>query len=432
LTLDTPLAGAAPARPGGPAAHAPGAPEQSGVLTRAEYRRRAAAAPTPAEPVIVPAQPESLAESVVADVAAAIVAAETFATAPDHGSRRRRLRRAAEAALASVAGDDPRPADAGVPVASDSTFAATGPCPLDEFEFAARLFSFTGEVPLMHADTEAEGSAPSAEPVAAASAAAARDSVPRRPRRAVVAAQRLAAASLSVGAMTVVGLLAVGTTTPAAAVAAPATSTIDLATTATADAGTDEIQAFVASGATGAGTLDRPESYDVASMADIAAESGVTLFAGTWINDPDAAIQWPFPVGVPISAAFGSSSYLAQFASPHRGVDLTPGLGAEIHVIAAGTVRIATEAGGDYGVTVVVDHIVDGQLVSTRYGHMLRGSLKVAVGDTVTAGQVIGQVGQTGKATGPHLHFEVLLGGTTQIDPMPWMYEHTSGTHTVG
>nr|WP_262981992.1 M23 family metallopeptidase [Microbacterium oleivorans] len=162
-------------------------------------------------------------------------------------------------------------------------------------------------------------------------------------------------------------------------------------------------------------------------MADVAADSGVTKFAGTWVNDATAAVQWPFPVGVPISAQFGSTSYLSKFSRAHHGTDFTPGRGAEIHAVAAGTVRIATEAGGDYGVTVVIDHIIDGQLVSTRYGHMEYGSLRVSPGETVKAGQVIGQVGSTGKSTGPHLHLEVLIGGTTRIDPLPWLKEHTRG-----
>lgn len=374
----------------------------------------------------------SLAETVVADVAAAIVA-EAVGAHADPASRRR-LRRAAQAVFAEVAGTSAeaaevadRPVEPAVASAGASAFVAPEPCRVDEFEFAARLFSFTGETPVQRAAAPDDIAGPAADASPRTPHAA-----PRRPRRTTLALRRLAAASFSVGVMTIVGLLAVGTTTPAAAVASASAITADLTAATASKKSAGEVQAFVATGANDVAALDRSENYDVASMADVAAESGVTQFAGTWVNDPTANIQWPFPVGVPISAAYGSNTYLSQFSTPHRGVDLTPGLGAEIHVIAAGTVRIATEAGGDYGVTVVVDHIIDGQLVSTRYAHMLYGSLRVAVGDTVTAGEVIGQVGQTGKATGPHLHFEVLLGGTTHTDPIPWMYEHTTGTHTVG
>lgn len=357
MTLDTPLADAAPTRRAGWQPSAPVASETPGVLTRAEYRRLAAEA--------------------------------------------------------SMTADSERAAS----VESDQV--------VDEFAFAAKLFSFTGQTPVQTAHVAAE---PTPAPVPAAAVRVAR----RAPRLRSVG-KRLAAASFSVGAMTFVGLLAVGTTTPAAAVAsASAAGELAGAQTVTATAASDEIQAFVTSADAGAAGLDRTESYDVASMADVAADSGVTLFAGTWVNNPEGAIQWPFSVGVPVSAAYGSTTYLSQFASPHRGVDLTPGTGAEIHAIAAGTVRIATEAGGDYGVTVLIDHIIDGQLVSTRYGHMQYGSLQVEQGDTVTAGQVLGTVGETGKATGPHLHLEVLLGGTTHVDPMPWLYEHTTGSHTVG
>lgn len=408
----------------------PVVPETSGVLTRAEYRRLAIAA-SPAETEATeeqsaetqpaPAETASLAETVVADVAAAIVA-ETVGAQPDETTRRR-LRSAARAVFETVA-DVPLVATHPTgEKTSESAFAASEPCHLDEFEFAARLFSFTGESPVLRAASAGDAVTAAADkPMAAAQHTATRGR-----RRSTGVAGRVAAASFSIGVMAVVGLLAVGTTTPAealAAVSSDVTST-DISVVAAPAVAKDQIQAFVATGATGAETLDRPESYDVASMSDIAADSGVTKFAGTWVNDPEAAIQWPFPVGVPISAAYGSSSYLSQFSSPHRGVDLTPGAGAEIHVIADGVVRIATEAGGDYGVTVVVDHEIDGKLVSTRYGHMQHGSLQVTPGEKVTVGQVLGKVGQTGKATGPHLHFEVLLNGTTHTDPMAWMYAHT-------
>lgn len=441
------------------------------MLTRAEYRRRAAEAAAASAPDVVSpdaalaeapvddlTDEPSLAEAVVADVAAAIVAETVVGAQPDEASRRR-LRRAARAVFESVAADgaaevevhvDARLSDVHVDAADDQPVAAqsipvaeqlpsgsafTAPaddaCALDEFEFAARLFSFTGETPVQRPVVDAtDDTVSAAEP--------APHVAPRRPRATAVV-KRMAAASFSVGVMAVVGLLAVSTTTPAAAIASASDTTTSTSTSTAVTASQklttgsgSQIQAFVASGAEQPNALDRPESYNVTSMAELAAESGVRLFANTWVNDPTSPIQYPFPVGVPISAAFGSLAYESEFATPHNGVDLTPGEGAEIHAVAAGTVRIATEAGGDYGVTVLIDHIIDGQLVSTRYGHMQYGSLQVKQGDKVTAGQVIGRVGQTGKATGPHLHLEVLLGGTTRIDPMPWLAEHTKGGHTVG
>ena len=442
LTFDTPLAEAVPTRSSSRRASAPAAPEETGApLTRAELRRRAAAqaqgvetAPTADAPAA--AAPEiSVAESVVADVAAAIIG-ETVGAEPDPAARRR-LREAAGAVFAHVAEHDVEAEVAESPAAeaheaSTPAFVDSEPCHLDEFEFAARLFSFTGETPVQRT---AESTATAADEQPAPVSASAFHVAPARPRRGRVVFQRVAAASFSIGVMTIVGLLAVGTTTPAAAVAsATSTRTTDLSAPAKAATSDSDgtIQAFVTSGSKDGTALDRPEGYNVASMSEIAAESGVTIFAGTWVNNPSAPIQWPFPVGVPISAAYGSSSYLAEFSSAHSGVDLTPGEGAEIHAVAAGTVRIATESGGDYGVTVLIDHVIDGQVVSTRYGHMQYGSLTVTQGQKVTAGQIIGKVGQTGKATGPHLHLEVLLAGTTTSDPMPWLYEHTTGAHTVG
>ncbi|MEZ5187491.1 MAG: peptidoglycan DD-metalloendopeptidase family protein [Microbacterium sp.] len=436
------MAEAVPTRSSSRRASAPAAPEETGApLTRAELRRRAAAqaqgvetAPTADAPAA--AAPEiSVAESVVADVAAAIIG-ETVGAEPDPAARRR-LREAAGAVFAHVAEHDVEAEVAESPAAeaheaSTSAFVDSEPCHLDEFEFAARLFSFTGETPVQRT---AESTATAADEQPAPVSASAFHVAPARPRRGRVVFQRVAAASFSIGVMTIVGLLAVGTTTPAAAVAsATSTRTTDLSAPAKAATSDSDgtIQAFVTSGSKDGTALDRPEGYNVASMSEIAAESGVTIFAGTWVNNPSAPIQWPFPVGVPISAAYGSSSYLAEFSSAHSGVDLTPGEGAEIHAVAAGTVRIATESGGDYGVTVLIDHVIDGQVVSTRYGHMQYGSLTVTQGQKVTAGQIIGKVGQTGKATGPHLHLEVLLAGTTTTDPMPWLYEHTTGAHTVG
>ncbi|AZS43089.1 Murein DD-endopeptidase MepM [Microbacterium oleivorans] len=384
-------------------------------LRRRRTRDAAATETIATETLVAEVAPASIAESVVAEA--------TAGTLP----LRCRSRVAAAAAPVADAAPVREFLDETIVLPSAGSTHATaheaGPS-VDEFELAAKAFSFTGETPIQvaRAAVEAEERATPATRVRMA------DQAPR-PRRGRIVFKRLAAASFSVSVVGVVGLLAIGTTTPVAAVGAfgqEVRGDMMLASDTT-DAASPEIQAYVAGSTAAASDLARSDEYDIESMSDVAADSGVTKFAGTWVNDATADVQWPFPVGVPISAQFGSVSYMSKFSRPHHGTDFTPGRGAEVHAVAGGTVRIATEAGGDYGVTVVLDHIIDGKLVSTRYGHMEYGSLRVSPGETVKAGEVIGLVGSTGKSTGPHLHLEVLLGGTTRIDPLPWLKEHTRG-----
>jgi murein DD-endopeptidase MepM/ murein hydrolase activator NlpD len=89
----------------------------------------------------------------------------------------------------------------------------------------------------------------------------------------------------------------------------------------------------------------------------------------------------------------------------HNGVDLRAAYGTEVPTAAPGKVTFAGERGA-YGLLVVVEH-PNG--VETRYAHL--SSTAVQPGDSVAAGQTIGRVGSTGRSTGPHLHFEVLLDG---------------------
>ena len=159
-------------------------------------------------------------------------------------------------------------------------------------------------------------------------------------------------------------------------------------------------------------TLERDENYSSVSMGELASEEGITNYSSFFINDPNAAIQWPFAVGVPITYGFGMRS-----GRMHEGADFVPGQGAEIQAIADGIVRIATTSGGAYGVTVVIDHVIDGQLVSSRYAHMLYGSLNVSVGQHVTVGTVLGKTGNTGRSFGAHTHFEILQGGRPRSTP---------------
>jgi murein DD-endopeptidase MepM/ murein hydrolase activator NlpD len=94
----------------------------------------------------------------------------------------------------------------------------------------------------------------------------------------------------------------------------------------------------------------------------------------------------------------------------HTGVDLRGAEGSPIRAAAEGTVVSAGERGG-YGNAVEIDH---GDGVHTLYAHA--SALEVKPGDHVRRGQEVGQVGQTGHATGPHLHFEVRREGKP-IDP---------------
>jgi len=85
----------------------------------------------------------------------------------------------------------------------------------------------------------------------------------------------------------------------------------------------------------------------------------------------------------------------------HHGVDIPAPMGTLVYAAGEGTVKKAEELGG-WGKLLILEHS-DG--FSTRYAHM--DGFEVKVGDQVAKGQVIGRVGNTGKSTGPHLHYEV-------------------------
>lgn len=137
------------------------------------------------------------------------------------------------------------------------------------------------------------------------------------------------------------------------------------------------------------------------------------LPAGTWTETS------PFgPRADPITGVEGV----------HPGVDLAAPAGTPI--LAATDGRVITAGMVDGTGTIRILATVDGQPVSTSYLHMYRDGIGVSVGELVSAGQQIGQVGSTGHSTGPHLHFEVHPGGPTAppIDPIPWLHTHQAST----
>jgi murein DD-endopeptidase MepM/ murein hydrolase activator NlpD len=116
-----------------------------------------------------------------------------------------------------------------------------------------------------------------------------------------------------------------------------------------------------------------------------------------------------------ISSGFGyRSDPFAGTAAFHAGLDFKGPTGAPIYAAAKGKVAFVGRRPG-YGNCVEIDH---GNGLRTRYAHM--SAFRSRVGQSVTAGQLIGAVGSTGRSTGPHLHFEVRLHGRP-VNPRPFL-----------
>lgn len=118
---------------------------------------------------------------------------------------------------------------------------------------------------------------------------------------------------------------------------------------------------------------------------------------------------------IELSSGFGvrSDPFLGRPAM-HTGLDFRASTGDPVRVTANGRVVSAGWMGG-YGRMVEVDH---GNGLATRYGHMSR--IRVRVGDLVHIGQVVGDVGSTGRSTGPHLHYETRINGEA-VDPQRFL-----------
>ena len=135
-------------------------------------------------------------------------------------------------------------------------------------------------------------------------------------------------------------------------------------------------------------------------------------------------LQWPVDPSSPISDGFGPRvSPCSGCSSQHEGVDFAADSGTSVRAIAAGVVVETNNPGWTaLGVHVAIQHVIDGQTVTSVYGHMQAGSMPLHVGDIVFVGEPIGRVGSTGASTGAHLHFEIRVGGTVPVDPSAWMH----------
>ncbi|MGH3562644.1 MAG: M23 family metallopeptidase [Mycobacterium sp.] len=127
----------------------------------------------------------------------------------------------------------------------------------------------------------------------------------------------------------------------------------------------------------------------------------------------EARLQRPLFV-MPTRGMF-TSNFGYRWGVLHGGIDIANSIGTPIFAASDGVVIEAGPSAG-YGMLVKLRHS-DGTV--TLYGHV--NSTTVSVGGLVMAGDQIATMGNRGNSTGPHLHFEVLLGGTNRVDPTPWL-----------
>lgn len=181
-----------------------------------------------------------------------------------------------------------------------------------------------------------------------------------------------------------------------------------------------------------AATYQQYDSAATAQAAELRAEiqgeeaasAQVTQQLGSLQLQYDRAVgkltfEWPLPAPHIITSPYGYR-YIKAFNVHdfHTGVDIAEPMGTPIHAAAAGVVAVAGWQGG-YGNAVILYHgKQDGKDYYTLYAH--QSKIAVSKGQVVQQGQVIGYVGMTGNATGPHLHFEVRINGQT-VDPMPYL-----------
>lgn len=193
----------------------------------------------------------------------------------------------------------------------------------------------------------------------------------------------------------------------------------------------DDAQSIIVASDTAVDTLDR-DSYSATTADEIAKKKAEDAAAARARDETSSiasirsridldmhapgtgAIRWPLAHVAHVGDGFGSRG------GEHQGVDLLDPALTPIFAAMAGVVRVSQESYGGYGVGISIDSVVNGQKVSTLYGHMTRGSRQVQPGQTVEAGQLIGLVGSTGRSTANHLHFEVAINGA-RVDPLAWL-----------
>jgi murein DD-endopeptidase MepM/ murein hydrolase activator NlpD len=170
----------------------------------------------------------------------------------------------------------------------------------------------------------------------------------------------------------------------------------------------DEVESAIDDLESQAASMDKQIAALEKQLQQQLASSGTTITS-------ESGYLWPLPGWTNLSSLCGGrTDPFTGKAATHSGIDIPASRGTAVKAAKSGQVITSTYNSGGYGQYVVISH---GNGNTTLYAHMIQGSQTVQVGDMVTQGQVIGQVGTTGRSTGYHLHFEVRV-NNSRIDPV--------------
>lgn len=179
----------------------------------------------------------------------------------------------------------------------------------------------------------------------------------------------------------------------------------------------DEVLRTIRSGYSGQGGPLTPLSYSTrgnAALTDTELKARQIIVTLDQMNTYRIAIE-KLPLAMPVTDNFRyTSGFGRRWGRMHEGIDMAGPVGTPIHVTGDGVVTFAGRSGA-YGNLIKIRHELG---TETRYAHLSR--IHVKVGDRVSQGDRIGDMGNTGRSTGPHLHYEVRMNGRA-VDPMSFI-----------